>query len=56
VLESVLSSFLRIVISGFRPGPRDSHAWYDRAIRIGGALFIVGFLIYLAYYSIMVGR
>jgi hypothetical protein len=44
-----LASFIRIVWSGVRPGPNDSSAWYDRAIRVGGGLFLIGFIIYLLF-------
>jgi hypothetical protein len=43
----VLASFLRIIWSGIDPGPNDSKAWYDRLIRVGGGLFIVGVILYL---------
>lgn len=42
-----LASFIRIVWSGIRPGPNDSLAWYDRAIRVGGGLFIIAVIVYL---------
>jgi type II secretory pathway component PulM len=44
------TSFTRIVMSGIRPRPQDSTAWYDRAIRAGGGLFLILVMLYLLFY------
>jgi hypothetical protein len=43
----ILASLIRIVLSGIRPGPGQSLAWYDRVIRVGGGLFIIGVILYV---------
>jgi len=40
-----IPEFVRVIKSGFRPRSGDPKAWYDRAIRGGGGLFVLLFLV-----------
>jgi hypothetical protein len=40
-------SFIQVIWSGIHPGPNDSHAGYDRLIRVVGGLFIFGVMLWV---------
>jgi hypothetical protein len=40
---------LKVIISGFRPGPNDSNKMVDRIIRAGGGIFLLLVLLVAAY-------
>src|SRR5262245_51017112 len=41
------TSFFQVIWSGIHPGPNDSHAWYDRLIRVVGGLFIYAVMLWV---------